>query len=365
MAVYSIKHYKKAPSSQISIWRWLRDNLFSSITNSILTILAIYLLYLTIPPLLDWLLFNATFYGEKNSQCGVDGACWIYIEEKFNLFIYGFYPEDKYWRANLAIALPFAFMFFKRFIKQKYKIKSIIAMLIIYPIAAFILLYGGFGLEIVETNKWGGLLLTIVVAVVGIVASFPIGVFFALGRQSKMSVIRFFSIIYIEIIRGVPLITILFMASVILPLFFDEGMSFDKLLRALIGITLFQSAYIAEVVRGGLQAIPKSQFEAANSLGLNFLQKTFLIIMPQALKISIPNLVGSFISLFKDTTLVLIIGLFDVLAMVQLNSSDVEWLGHETEGYVFVTALLWIILYSMSRYSKRLEQRLNTEHKKD
>jgi general L-amino acid transport system permease protein len=201
------------------------------------------------------------------------------------------------------------------------------------------------------------------VAVVGIIASFPIGILLALGRQSEMRVIRFFCIIYIEFIRGVPLITILFMASVVLPLFFTEGMTIDKLLRALIGITMFQAVYIAEVIRGGLQAIPKGQYEAADAIGLSFTQKTVFIILPQALKVSIPNIVGSFIALFKDTTLILIIGLFDVLSMVHLTSSDENWLGRETEGYVFVTIVLWVILYSMSRYSKTLEQRFSTEHK--
>ena len=222
---------------------------------------------------------------------------------------------------------------------------------------------GGLGLEIVETDKWGGLTLTIVVAAVGIVASFPLGILFALGRQSKMRIVKFISVVYIEFVRGVPLITILFMASVVLPLFFSAGMDFDKLLRALIGITLFQTAYIAEVVRGGLQAIPKGQYEAADATGLSFMQRTVLIILPQALKISIPNIVGSFIALFKDTTLVLIIGLFDMLAIVGAATSNSSWLGRETEGYVFVAMVIWVILYSMSRYSKRLEVRYSTEHK--
>jgi general L-amino acid transport system permease protein len=200
---------------------------------------------------------------------------------------------------------------------------------------------------------------------VGIVISFPIGIIFALGRQSQMPIIKTISVLYIEFIRGVPLITLLFMSSVILPLFFPEGVSFDKLLRALIGVTLFQAAYIAEVVRGGLQAIPKGQYEAADSIGLSYWQSMGLVILPQALKISIPNIVGSFVALFKDTTLVLIIGLFDVLAMVTLTTTDPNWLGFETEGYVFVTMIYWIICFSMSKYAQSVENRFNTDHKSE
>jgi len=200
------------------------------------------------------------------------------------------------------------------------------------------------------------------VAAVGIIASFPIGVVLALGRQSDMPILKTLCVGFIEFVRGVPLITILFMASVLLPLFFHDGIEFNKLLRALIGITLFQAAYIAEVVRGGLQAIPKGQYEASEALGLTYWQGMILIILPQALKISIPNLVGSFISLFKDTTLVLIIGLFDVLAMVTLTNSDTNWLGYEIEGYVFVTLIYWVCCFSMSQYSKSIERKFNTEH---
>jgi general L-amino acid transport system permease protein len=233
----------------------------------------------------------------------------------------------------------------------------------LFPIASFILIHGGLGLEVVPTTKWGGLMLTMVVASVGIVVSFPIGIIFALGRQSNMPIIKTISVLYIEFIRGVPLITLLFMSSVILPLFFPEGVTFDKLLRALIGVTLFQAAYLAEVIRGGLQAIPKGQYEAADSIGLSYWQAMGLVILPQALKISIPNIVGSFVALFKDTTLVLIIGLFDVLAMVTLTTSDPHWLGFETEGYVFVTMIYWIICFSMSKYAQSVENRFNTDHK--
>ena len=359
MAIYNVLEAKPAPSNIKGPIAWIKENLFPSVTSSILTILSLYFLYLILPPLLNWMIFDATWSGTKE-QITNDGARWIFIYEKFNQFVYGFYPEELYWRPNLILVYFIAsIVAFKMIVNIKVRAVIILA----FPIISFILLYGGFGLEVVPTTKWGGLLLTVLVASVGIVVSFPIGIIFALGRQSNMPIIKTFSVLYIEFIRGVPLITLLFMASVILPLFFPEGMDFDKLLRALIGVTLFQAAYIAEVVRGGLQAIPKSQYEAADSIGLTYWQSMGLVILPQALKISIPNIVGSFVALFKDTTLILIIGLFDVLAMVTLTTSDPEWLGFETEGYVFVTIIYWIICFSMSKYAQSVENRFNTNHK--
>ena len=359
MAIYTQKEARPAPSNTRGPVHWMRENLFADTSSTILTIIAFAIVFLTLPPLLDWLIFDATWTGTKEEITG-DGARWIFIFEKLNLFIYGFYPEEQYWRPNLLLAITVAaVVLFKKVAITKFRI----ALIVLFPIIAFILLHGGFGLVEVPTTKWGGLLLTIVVASVGIIASFPIGIAFALGRQSNMPIIRTISVIFIEFIRGVPLITLLFMASVILPLFFPEGMDFDKLLRALIGITLFQSAYIAEVIRGGLQAIPKGQYEASEAMGLSYWQSMGLIILPQALKISIPNIVGSFISLFKDTTLVLIIGLFDMLAMVTLTATDADWLGFETEGYVFITFIYWAFCFSMSKYAQSVENRFNTNHR--
>ena len=365
MAIYSLKETKQPPKSQTKAILWLKDNLFSSTLNVLLTFVAIYILYLLLPPILNWTIFDANFdLTADNQSCGREGACWSFVNANLKMFIYGFYPQEELWRVNTMFGLIAALIVLGSIIKNsQYKAHYIIGSFLIYPVVAFFLLYGGLGLEIVETDKWGGLTLTVVVAAVGIVASFPLGILFALGRQSEMRVVKFISVVYIEFIRGVPLITILFMASVVLPLFFSAGMDIDKLLRALIGITLFQTAYIAEVIRGGLQAIPRGQYEAADAAGLSFLQKTMLVILPQALKISIPNIVGSFISLFKDTTLLLIIGLFDMLAIVGAATSNSDWLGRDAEGYVFVAMVIWVILYSMSRYSKRLEVRFSTEHK--
>ncbi|MEI6897066.1 MAG: amino acid ABC transporter permease [Psychromonas sp.] len=359
MAIYTIKEAKAAPTDSKGLIFWLRMNLFPDIRNSLLTLSGIYFLYLIIPPALNWMIFDATWSGTQDEVVN-GGARWIFISEKFNQFMYGFYPEELHWRPNLVLILTAALLFSFKAINSV-KVKS--GLILLYPIICFILLSGGFfGLETVETEKWGGLMLTLVIAAVGIIVSFPIGIVLALGRQSDMPIVKMLCVGFIEFIRGVPLITILFMASVVLPLFFSDGLDFDKLLRALIGITLFQAAYIAEVVRGGLQAIPKGQYEASKSLGLGYWQGMILIILPQALKISIPNLVGSFISLFKDTTLVLIIGLFDILAMVTLTNSDTNWLGYEVEGYVFVTLIYWVICFSMSQYSKSVERKFNTEH---
>jgi len=381
MSVYDQQATRKPPISQIGAILWLRTNLFSSWINTVLTATSLYFLYLMIPPLLDWMFFNASFsfgtinffgfdikFSEAmatNTNCGREGACWPYIYEKLYMYTYGFYPRTETWRPNIVFGLTASLFVIIPLVKNyKYKNRVILSMIVFYPIVSYVLISGGFGLlPIVETHQWGGLLLTLVIASVGIIVSFPIGVLLALGRQSKLRVIKLFSTLFIEFVRAVPLITILFMASFVLPLFLEPGNnSIDKLLRALVGIALFQAAYFAEVVRGGLQAIPRGQYEAADAIGLSYFQKNALIVLPQALKISIPNIVGSSISLFKDTTLVLIIGLLDMLAMVGLTTADPYWLGRETEGYVFVTIVMWVMLYSMSRYSRKLELRFNTEN---
>jgi general L-amino acid transport system permease protein len=361
VAVYNQVETREAPSNSKGMMYWLRSNLFATPLNSAMTVLGIAFLLWIIPPFIQWSIIDANFAGSTRAACTGDGACWVFVRAKMDMFMYGFYPELERWRIYLTYGLFFVVIAAFKYLKNAMP-KIIIAT--IYFITAFILIRGGFfGLETIDTNKWGGLMLTIVVAAVGIVCSFPIGIILAFGRASKLPIIKSVTVTYIEFIRGVPLITILFMSSVILPLFFPEGVTFDKLLRALIGITLFQAAYIAEVIRGGLQAIPSGQYEAADAVGLSYWQKMMLVILPQALKVAIPNLVGSFIALFQDTTLVLIIGLFDLLAMVQVTGSDTHWLGFDTEAYVFVTLIFWVFCYSMSVYSKSLEKRFNTNLK--
>lgn len=260
-----------------------------------------------------------------------------------------------------------AFLAFGLVTLNRASLKAWIVFLLVfvYPFIAFFLWVGnGFGLEYLETSRWGGLFLTLVVAGTGIAASLPIGILFALGRRSEMPAVRAVSIAFIELWRGVPLITVLFMSSVMLPLFLPEGVNFDKLLRALIGVGLFSSAYMAEVVRGGLQAIPKGQYEAASSMGLGYWQMMRLIILPQALKLVIPGIVNTFIGLFKDTTLVLIIGLFDLLGSVQAATTDPKWVAMFIEGYIFTAFVFWIFCFSMSRYSMHIERKLHTGHKR-
>jgi len=347
------------PIATVGVLGWLRNNLFSSFFNTILTFFSLYLLYLIIPPVVQWAFVNADWFGESSDACTSGGACWVFINVRFGQFMYGFYPPDEYWRVNLAFML-LVFLIIALLIENFPK-KGWLSVftLLGYPVIAFYLFYGGvFGLEVVETNQWGGLMLTLILATIGIVLSLPLGVLLALGRRAdNMPIVKSLCIVFIEFWRGVPLITVLFMASVMLPLFLPEGVNFDKLLRAVIGIVLFESAYMAEVVRGGLQAIDKGQYEAAEALGFGYWKSTRLIILPQALKLVIPGIVNTFIGLFKDTTLVLIIGLFDLLAVVQAAFTDPHWLAYAVEGYVFVAVVYWIFCFSMSRYSQHLERR--------
>ncbi|WP_456457533.1 amino acid ABC transporter permease [Nitratifractor sp.] len=362
MAVYPPQPAKEPPISARGPIAWIRQNLLSSPYNIAFTILGLAILYWTVPPFLKWAVIDAHFTGDSKSACTGGGACWVFIKEKLDMFLFGFYPYDQLWRPKSVFAAVLALGAFAKFVPGLHRLK--LTLIVLFPVFAYLMLHGGhFGLSLVETSKWGGLLLTLVIASVGIVLSFPIGILLALGRQSKLPIIKSLSVFYIEFVRGVPLITVLFMASVVLPLFFPEGVNFDKLARALIGITFFEAAYVAENIRSGFQAIPKGQYEAADALGLSYWQKMGLVILPQAIKVTIPNLVGTFISLFKDTSLVMIIGLFDLLAMVNVTANDRDWLGMDTEGYVFVAFIFWIFTFSMSMYSKRLEKRLDTNNK--
>ncbi len=360
---YELQPTLPPPASTIGVIGWARKHLFNGPINSIATIVLAWLAFTLLTPVFDWAFFSADWSGTSRDDCTSGGACWVFISQRIEQFLYGFYPREETWRLNLSFFLMLALILWLAIPKIPAKGIAAAVTLLVFPVVAFFLLTGGvFGLEAVDTHQWGGLSLTLVLAVVGMVASLPLGVLLALGRRSDMPIVKSLSVVYIEIWRGVPLITVLFMASVMLPLFFPEGMNFDKLLRALIGITLFQTAYMAEVVRGGLQAIPKGQYEAADSLGLGYWQKMIMIILPQALKMMIPGVVNTFIALFKDTSLVLIIGLFDLLAIVQAATNDPKWIGYATEGYVFVALVFWVFCFSMSRYSQHLEKRLQTGH---
>ena len=448
-----------APVTETGVVGWIRKNLFSSIPNSILTLIAFYIIWVTIPPLLNFAIFDAVWNGQAladaNGLDAVDrrvcnttlqpggihdeswfGACWPFVGAYFDQFIYGRYPFEGQWRVDIVYLLFTVLLIPLLMPSLPYKRENAIAFFGVFPIVAFILLSGGgialngfllpdaimgpgrvrfiidfliltgvlcaigygvargsesdpeplvrsilfgmgvlllvlllfsvnFGLEHVETEVWGGLLVTLVIAVTGIVASLPLGILLALGRRSEMPVIRLFSVIFIEFWRGIPLITVLFMSSVVLPLFLPDGVSFDKLLRALIGVALFSAAYMAEVVRGGIQALPKGQYEGAMALGLTYWQMMRMIILPQALKLVIPGIVNSFIALFKDTTLVLIIGLFDFLGMIQSSFTDSKWATpvQSLTGYLFAAFVFWMFCFGMSRYSIYMERRLDTGHR--
>lgn len=341
-------------------WSWARKNLFSGWLNTLLTLVSLWLIWSVIPPALNWLIFQANWLGETRADCTKAGACWVFIHARFGQFMYGLYPHELRWRINLAlvIGLLSVIPLFIRAMPRRGRYLACWAVL--YPIAVWLLLYGGyFGLERVETRQWGGLTLTLIIASVGIAGALPLGILLALGRRSNLPVVRTLSVIFIEFWRGVPLITVLFMSSVMLPLFMAEGTTIDKLVRALVGVILFQSAYVAEVVRGGLQALPKGQYEAAESLALGYWRTQALVILPQALKLTIPGLVNTIIALFKDTSLVIIIGLFDLFSSVQQATVDPAWLGMSTEGYVFAALVYWIFCFSMSRYSQYLEKRFS------
>jgi general L-amino acid transport system permease protein len=353
------------PSSAVGPIRWVRENLLSSPLNIAMTALGLYLLWIIVPPVLDWAILSANFIGTSNDDCTGDGACWVFVGARLPFFIYGFYPDPERWRVDVVFAM-LAVLLVPQFtpgVPGAVRKWLGIFALTGYPVVAGVLLLGGvLGLPFVETGKWGGLMLTLVLSYVGIVAALPIGTLLALGRRSSMPVIRTICVMFIELWRGVPLISVLFMASVMLPLFLPEGVTFDKLLRALIGIVMFQSAYMAEVIRGGLQGLPKGQYEAASALGLGYWRSTGLIILPQALKIVIPGIVNTFIALFKDTTLVLIIGLFDILGTVQSSIVDPSWGRVAVEGYVFAAFCFWVFCFAMSRYSQGLEKKLHTGH---
>lgn len=350
------------PRSDAGVLGWLRTRLFSSPLNAVLSLLTIWVLLLAIPALVEYLFVQPDFAATTPEQCReAGGYCWAFVREKHRLILFGVYPYDEQWRPLLASAILVGVIVcscMRRFWRPS------LALLWGVGLAAVgVLMWGGlFGLAYVENAKWGGLPLTLILSTFGIAFAFPFGVVLALGRRSHMPGVKAVCVIYIELIRGVPLVSLLFMSSVMLPLFLPEGFSIDKLLRAQIAIILFAAAYVAETVRGGLQAIPRGQYEGADSIGLSYWQQMRKIIMPQALKIVIPPLVGIFISLFKDTSLVVIIGLFDLTMAAKAAVSDAVWRGFSTESYLFIAVIYFVFCFSISRYSLALERQLDQGH---
>ncbi|MGE3149133.1 MAG: amino acid ABC transporter permease [Pseudorhodoplanes sp.] len=356
------------PAAMTGAIGWIRANLLSTPLNIALTLLSVALIYWIVPPFLDFMIFHAVWTGADREACiitperPVVGACWPFVKDRLSFFIYGPYPIPQRWRVDIffvLLALGVAWMLWLRAPRRDI---GAAYFFVVLPIVSYILLRGMplIGLPNVDTNLWGGILVTVVVATVGIVISLPLGVLLALGRRSHMPAVRLFSTIFIEFVRGVPLITVLFMASVMLPLFVPENYAPDKLVRALVGVAMFASAYMAEVVRAGLQAIPKGQFEGAMAVGLGYWQMMGLIVLPQALRITIPNIVNSYISLFKDTTLVYIVGIFDFLRTIEVSRIDPKWGAPSTSptGYAFAAIFYFIFCYGMSRYAKNTEARL-------
>lgn len=355
-------HQPSTDSWPIKVLKGIHQKLFATAVDSVISVIILALLLYVGPKLLDWFVLSADFLGSTKADCDSGGACWVFIKVRILQFIYGFYPYDQLWRVNLSFILVGVGLFGSLTGRLGSQALWFVATTTVIPLFVWLFLVGSvFGLQVVETSEWGGLLVTLVIAFVGIAFSLPMGMILALARRSKQPIFRMLSVIFIESWRGVPLITVLFMSSVMLPIFLPDSWSIDKLLRALCGVLFFSSAYMAEVVRGGLQAIPKGQSEAADALGLTWFQKQRFVVLPQAIKHVIPGIVNNFIGLFKDTTLVSIIGMFDLLGIVKAANQDPEWLGLQTEGYVFAGFVFWLFCFLMSRYSLRLEKQLRTD----
>jgi general L-amino acid transport system permease protein len=352
---------------------WARANLFNSIGNILLTVLFGALACYLIWSLLTFAILDATWTGEDREAClakagQTAGACWPMIKERLAYFVYGSYPIDQRWRVDIVFALGAIGLVWVLWLNAPRRDLGAIFFFVIFPVAAYILLYGLplIGLSRVDSDLWGGILVTLVISSAGIVAALPLGIALALGRRSKLPVVSIFSTIFIEVARGVPLITVLFVAKVMLGYFVPERFDPALMVKALIAVALFSAAYMAEVVRGGLQAIPKGQSEGASSLGLGYWQSMRLIILPQALRITIPGIVNTFIGGFKDTSLVLIIGMFDFLKTIEVATADPKWASPVSTptGYLFAAIFYWICCFGMSRYSRAVEARLSVAHKR-
>jgi len=355
---------KPPPVAVGGVIGWVRRNLFRDVWTSILTLVAAAIAIWFGIDLIRYMVIDAVWSAPDGAACRAPGvgACWAYVARKLPYFVYGSYPVEERWRVDITLLIGAVLIAWLLWPASPRKGLGAILFFVVYPVLAFVLLYGTpvLGLTQVPTHLWGGIFVSLLVALVGMVFSLPGGVLLALGRRSRLPAVRLFSIGFIEFVRGVPLITVLFMANTMLPLFVPEQFSPDRLVRPLIGVALFASAYMAEVVRGGLNAIPRGQFEAAQALGLHYPQMMRLIVLPQALTIVIPGIVNTFIGLFKDTTLVAIVGIFDFLRTVDTARLDPEWAGPtiSTTGYLFAAMFYFVFCFGMSRYSLAMERRL-------
>lgn len=351
------------PVISIGVLGWLRKNLFNGWFNSLLTLIVLWALWQIGPPIVRWVFLDSVWGTSPESCREAAGACWSVIHANARFIFFGFYPPQEQWRPLVAMLLLVGLLLISR--NRRFWKKSLLYAWVAGLAIMGVLMGGGiFGLPEVETDRWGGLPLTLLLAVFGLTAAYPLGVLLALGRQSRLPAVKMLSIIYIELIRGVPLISLLFMSAIIFPLFLPDGMTINKIIRAQIAIIMFTAAYIAEVVRGGLQAIGRGQYEAAESLGLNYVQTMRLIVLPQALRVVIPPSVSILISAFKDTSLVVIIALFDLLKTTQSVLSNPIWMGYSSEAYLFVALVYFLCCYYMSTFSRRLEKELSAGERK-
>ncbi len=357
------------PATTRGIVGWMKLNLFSTPGSAVLSVVSIALIAWAGWNIVRYVFVDAVWTGTDGAACRphLDGACWAFVKTKLDYMRFGSYPVDQRWRIDLAEVVGAVLVVWLLWTSAPRRGTAALLFFVVYPVVSFVLLRGAawLGLPVIDTSLWGGLFITLLLSVVGIVASLPLGVLLALGRRSRLPIIRAVCTIFIEVVRGVPFITVLFMANFMLPLFVPDWLSPDRLLRPLIGTALFAAAYMAEVVRGGLQAMPKGQAEGASALGLGYWQGMRLIILPQALTTVIPGIVSTFIGLFKDTTLVSVVGMFDFLRTVEAARLDPNWAGPtiSTTSYVFAAIVYWVFCFGMSRYSQYTERRLHAGRK--
>ena len=340
----------------------LRQRLFATPVDTAVTLVCLYIVWRISVPLVEWLLLDATWNGTSREDCKASGACWVFIRARFGQFMYGQYPVSERWRVDIVaalIVLAGALLSWRRLPRRR---EVTVACVTVLPLIGIWLLYGSLGLSIVETREWGGLMLTLFLAIYAGLIAVPLGILLALGRRSRLPLIRFASVVFIEFWRGVPIITVIFLASLLLPLIMPTGFDVDRLARAIIGLAFVIAAYMAEAVRGGLQALPEGQAEAAQALGLGYWRIQQKIVLPQALRIALPAMTNEFIALFKNTTLVLIVSLFDLLGIAQAALADPAWVGMNMEAYVFAGAIYWFSCFGLSQWSRLREKRLQVAH---
>jgi general L-amino acid transport system permease protein len=337
-------------------WSVIRQRLFATPLDIVITLVIAYLLWRAIVPLVEWIFIDATFNGTTRNDCTSGGACWVFVRARFGQFMYGLYPPAERWRVDLAGIILVAGIAALSWKALPYRRVFAVAALLILPPLGIWLLGGGFGLKPIETRDWGGLMLTIFISIYAGLIAIPLGILLALGRRSELPIIRMIAIIFIEFWRGVPIVAVIFLASILLPLIMPSGIGIDRLARAVIGLGLVIAAYMAEAVRGGLQALPEGQQEAATALGLGYWRATSLIILPQAIRIALPAMTNEFISLIKSTTLVLIVSILDLLGIAQAALADPSWVGMNKEAYAFAGMLYWLGCFGLSRVGLAMER---------